>query len=141
MGYKLLWAIVLLALVGCADTAATEPATVTEPAEASTPESTTGQSGIEGQALIGPTCPVEQEGMDCSDQPYQATATIFDESGNALTTFETGSDGRFEVVLEPGRYTLEPETGKPFPQASSQEVVVRAGEFTEVTILFDNGIR
>ena len=34
-------------------------------------------SGIEGQVLLGPTCPVEREGMPC-EEPYEATIVVWD---------------------------------------------------------------
>ncbi|HET8671634.1 MAG TPA: hypothetical protein VFM05_13735, partial [Candidatus Saccharimonadales bacterium] len=33
-------------------------------------------SGIEGQVMIGPMCPVVQPGQECPDQTYQATLTV-----------------------------------------------------------------
>ena len=33
-------------------------------------------SGIEGQVLIGPMCPVVQAGTPCPDKPYQATIVL-----------------------------------------------------------------
>ncbi len=33
-------------------------------------------SGIEGQVLIGPMCPVLREGTPCPDQPSQATIAL-----------------------------------------------------------------
>lgn len=106
--------------------------------ESDSPE---GESGIEGLAVIGPNCPVEQVGTECPDEPYLATVAVMNGSGEEVTSFTADSDGRFRVALEPGGYTLQPENGNPFPQADSQMVVVVAGNYTQVVIQFDSGIR
>jgi len=65
-------------------------------------------SGIEGQVLIGPMCPVVQEGTPCPDEPYQATIVIWDaERTNEVVTIETKADGRFRVPLPPGDHEVE----------------------------------
>ncbi|MCH6556207.1 MAG: DUF4338 domain-containing protein [Chloroflexi bacterium] len=47
-------------------------------------------SGIEGQVLIGPTCPVLREGTPCRDQPYQATIAVWNaERTEKVRTFTT----------------------------------------------------
>lgn len=105
-------------------------------------------SGIEGQALLGPACPGPQiaegpEATRCADKPYQATIKVLDEKGKVVTTFQTDEDGRFQVALSPGTYTLVPEINPNavFPLASTQTVTVNGGEFTQITISFDTGIR
>ena len=67
-------------------------------------------SGIEGQVLVGPMCPVVQEGTPCPDQPYQATIAVWNAGRTKkVHTFETGSDGRFRVPLAPGEYYIDPQ--------------------------------
>ncbi len=97
--------------------------------------------GIEGIALLGPTCPVQTQDDPCPDQPHQARITVQDERGEFVTRFSTGEDGRFRVGLRAGRYTLVPESGNPFPIAEEQSVEVRPGIYTELVISFDSGIR
>lgn len=96
--------------------------------------------GIEGHALLGPMCPVQQADS-CPDQPYQARLTITTASGHAVTSLLTEEDGSFKVGLKPGVYTVHPESGDPLPRAGDQTVEVVAGSFLEVTIHFDTGIR
>lgn len=105
-------------------------------------------SGIEGQALLGPVCPGPQvagatEATRCADQPYQATFEVLAEKGSVVTTFQTDDQGRFEVALSPGTYTLVPQTNPNavLPRASIQTVTVTEGQFTQITINFDTGIR
>lgn len=99
------------------------------------------EQGIEGIALIGPQCPVQTLEDPCPDLPHDALVTVRTRGGAVVTRFRTGEDGRFRVGLRPGRYTLVPERGDPFPVASDMDVDVVAGAYTEVVLLFDTGIR
>ena len=97
--------------------------------------------GIDGLALRGPSCPVQNADNPCPDRPHQARIEVHSFGGGSVTSVESGEDGRFRVGLRPGRYMLVPESGDPFPRASEQEVVVAVGVYTEVTVSFDTGIR
>ena len=101
-------------------------------------------SGIEGQVLIGPMCPVVREGTPCPDQPYQATIAVWNaDRTEEVRTFETDSEGRFHVPLTPGEYYIDPQppdTGGP-PTPIPQTVTVPAGRFVQVTVQYDSGIR
>jgi hypothetical protein len=109
---------------------------------ASTALADTPNSGIEGQVFIGPTCPVVVEGSPCPDRPYQATITILDSRGVRVRRFQTDEQGRFEIPLEPGTYTLVPEPSDILvPHADPESVRVREASYTEVTISYDSGMR
>lgn len=98
-------------------------------------------SGIEGQVLLGPMCPVVQEGEECPDQPYQATLTVKSLDGLQITQFQTDEQGRFQVPLVPGQYILHPESPNGLPFAGDQSFVVETGKFTQLTVNYDSGIR
>ena len=98
-------------------------------------------SGIEGQVLLGPMCPVVQQGQDCPDQPYQATLTIFSRNGVQVTQIQSDAQGRFQVSLVPGEYILHPESLNGLPFASDQSFVVETGRYTQITVHYDSGIR
>lgn len=101
-------------------------------------------SGIQGQVLIGPTCPGPTRpgaSTQCADKPYQATFTVLNQSKQPVTQFQTDAQGRFQIALPPGTYTLVPESSGPLPRASEQTVTVTKGQFSEVQINFDSGIR
>jgi hypothetical protein len=100
-------------------------------------------SGVRGLVLLGPNCPVMQEGVPCPDTAYDGSVRILRAGTDELVaTVRSGKDGRFVVRLEPGRYVLEPiaaEGGLPF--GKPLDVTVRAHAFTSVRIRFDTGIR
>jgi hypothetical protein len=100
-------------------------------------------TGIEGQVLIGPMCPVVQQGQECPDQPYQATMTILTSEGRKVTQFNTDADGRFRLPLAPGNYILHPQTSlnQPMSVAVEQPFSVVEGQFTQIKVTFDSGIR
>lgn len=99
-------------------------------------------SGIRGRALLGPTCPVVTEGMECRPEPYEAGIRVLAAGSSELVaTVRSGKDGRFEVFLTPGDYVLAGvSTAESFP-SKPVEVTVRPGTFARVTMAFDSGIR
>jgi hypothetical protein len=98
-------------------------------------------SGIEGQVLLGPMCPVPQLGQECSDQPYQATLTVRSLDGLQIAQFQTDAQGRFRVSLVPGEYILHPESPNGLPFAGDQSFRVETGRYTPITVHYDSGIR
>ena len=100
-------------------------------------------TGIQGQVLIGPVCPVVRQGQECPDQPYLARLTIMTSGGRKVTQFTTDTEGRFRVPLAPGTYILYPKTpgNLPMPIAAEQPFSVVKGQFTLLKIIFDSGIR
>ena len=100
-----------------------------------------GTSGIRGQALAGPQCPVEIEGSPCPALPWQGTVVAVETASGEKFTVETDDQGRFRLALAPGRYevTISSESSPPF--AKPQSVTVEAGTFTEIVVSVDTGIR
>ncbi|MBI2845004.1 MAG: hypothetical protein HYX86_00515 [Chloroflexi bacterium] len=102
-------------------------------------------SGIFGQVLLGPQCPVVMEGQEeeCADKPYQATIVVKTEDGSReITRFTSDTNGFFRVALPPGTYLLDPlPGGEPFPFGKPQVVVVEPGKYIEMIIYYDTGIR
>jgi len=106
------------------------------------PPGTPGASGILGQVLVGPACPGPVSADNpCPDQPMQATISVLGENGEAVMQFQSDSGGFFQVELPPGRYVLLPESPGKLPIGIEQEVVVLAGQYLEIQIHYDNGIR
>ena len=100
-------------------------------------------SGIEGMVTIGPLCPVQREGIPCPDKPFEATIVVEDHGGNEVARVDSDRDGRFRVLLAPGRYSLVPQEPNPRvpPYAEEQQIEVTPDAFTQVTIQYDSGIR
>ncbi len=101
-------------------------------------------SGIEGQVLIGPTCPVLREGTPCRGQPYQATIAVWNaERTEKVRTFTTDEDGRFRLPLAPSVYYIDPQAPNPGapPTPITQTVTVPPDRFVQITIEYDSGIR
>jgi hypothetical protein len=99
-------------------------------------------SGVQGQVTIGPTCPVEQVGAECSPQPYAAQLRIVEAgAGETVTTAGSDSDGRFSVALAPGDYRIESAESAPIPSLAPVPFTVRPGVYTKLTLTFDSGIR
>lgn len=101
-------------------------------------------SGIRGLVTLGPTCPVQTENdpEPCATT-YAATLEIHEQASDKLvTTVSSGADGRFEVRLAPGTYRIVPQVAEVLPIAAPvDDIVVAAGQFTEVQVDFDSGIR
>ncbi len=98
-------------------------------------------SGIRGFVQLGPTCPVVTRDVPCTT-PYVAVLVILDMDDGEVARVTSGADGRFEVLLAPGEYTIAPTPGgDPLPSAPPQAVSVVAASFTEVEINYDTGIR
>jgi hypothetical protein len=99
-------------------------------------------SGIKGQALVGPACPGPVRiGQECPDQPYQGVIQILDSSENPVAEITTAEDGTFQVDLPSGDYILTLPEGNKFPIAAPQPVSVLAGQYSQVQFLLDSGIR
>jgi hypothetical protein len=105
------------------------------------PPAPQGASGIQGQTLVGPTCPVARIDSPCPDRPYQATIVVLNQSGTEVKRFDTNADGLFRVELPPGAYTLAPQSPGRLPRAGKQTVQVTSDQFTSITITYDSGIR
>lgn len=100
-------------------------------------------SGIEGYVTQGPVCPgpVRVGDSTCQDQPYQATISILNPDNIPIAQFQTDNNGYFKFPLNPGSYILHPVSGKPMPTASDQTITVAEGQFTQVSVQYDTGMR
>lgn len=98
-------------------------------------------TGVRGQVLLGPTCPVETAEHPCPDKPIAATVVAARTDGREAGRVTSGNDGRFTLALAPGHYVLTvigldgPRFAKPL------DVDVPSSGFVEVTVSVDSGIR
>jgi len=97
--------------------------------------------GIEGQVSIGPMCPVVQVGQECPDQPYQASLAVNSPDGRMIVRFQADENGRFKIPLAAGQYILHPESPNAMPFATEQSFVVEDGQYTQIMVNYDSGIR
>ncbi|NIM48394.1 MAG: hypothetical protein GTO22_03905 [Gemmatimonadales bacterium] len=102
-------------------------------------------SGIKGQVLLGPLCPVVHEGTPCPDEPFRATIVVWDaERTKKVSTFTTDEEGHFRVPLPSGDYYVDPqptEPDSPFPLAEPQTVTIPPHQFVDIIVRYDTGIR
>jgi hypothetical protein len=125
----LLVAVLLIAVVACT------PA----------PAGSTYQIG--GQALAGPTCPVEPASPlpgQCAPRPVSgAVLVITDATGHEVTRTTTGADGRWTASVPVGTDTISPQPVQGLlGTARPVTVTVAAGSVpTSIQINYDTGIR
>jgi hypothetical protein len=123
----------LLLLAGCAHTSPNATPAATQ------------NSGVQGRTTIDGGCPVIRADTPCPDRPLTARITVIRDGSDTtiLATITTNADGQFRIPLPPGTYLLRPDNlaGARYPTAQPVTVTIRPGEFTQVTIAFDSGIR
>ncbi|MEJ2219140.1 MAG: hypothetical protein P8099_21355 [Gemmatimonadota bacterium] len=97
-----------------------------------------GSVRVYGLALRGPTQPVCTVNDPCT-QPFAAGFTVY-QGSREVRRFWSDINGRFAVRLDPGNYTVVPDSTAPV-LAQSQDMTVPAADSTFVTLTFDTGIR
>lgn len=101
----------------------------------------TSPSGIEGQVWIGQGCP-GPSGADpeCSARLSALTISVLDATGRVIEQLHPDADGRFQVALSPGMYTVHPELG-PWINAPEQTVGVPDARFAQIRVVYVSGVR
>jgi len=99
--------------------------------------------GIAGHAVAGPTCPVVKPGDPaCNDRPVAgATIVIRDATGTVVAEVATDANGRFQLVVPPGPYRIEPQPATGLMGTAQPIAVTVGGRFQLVQIAYDTGIR
>jgi len=105
--------------------------------------SSSGDSGIRGTVLLGPTCPVETVESPCPDRPLADVEVQVLQGGDVVATVRSDGDGRFTVALDPGHYEMQAmvKEGGSGMSAKPVDVTVTSGEFADVNVPVDSGIR
>ena len=99
-------------------------------------------TGLTGVVVRGPVTPVCRVDVPC-DAPFSATFNV-ERNGRRVTQFQSDTAGQFTVFLEPGTYTVAPNSDAPVISPSSQMksvTVADNGMLTVVRLMFDTGIR
>src|SRR5438067_10640309 len=96
-------------------------------------------SGIQGTILAGPAWPGPVRiGSPCPDRPVAMTVEVVNGT-TVAATFTSDANGAFSVSVGAGTYTLRSKNG--LPALRSTTVVVVEGQFTQVELHADTGIR
>ena len=101
-------------------------------------------SGVRGQVLLGPTCPVERMPPDpeCAGKPYATGISVYRAgAGTPFVQGKSDATGYFQFSLPPGEYVLRARGGAVMPTCSEIAVTVQASEYVSVTVSCDTGIR
>jgi hypothetical protein len=106
---------------------------------AATPTTSATDSGIQGKAIYGPTCPVQRVGGPSCQRPYSGEIVIR-QGDRTVTTIRSAADGTFRVALPPGAYTIS-SAGTGLPIVKPFDVTIKPHAFTAITVMFDSGIR
>ncbi len=101
---------------------------------------------ISGQVLLGPTCPVQRIPPDpnCADKGYETTVQVIEagtSKNSPFTMVKTDKAGRFNIMLPPGQYTLQPTGGKTLPRCETKNITVLPNTNLQVNLSCDSGIR
>jgi len=102
-------------------------------------------TGVRGLVLAGPVCPVERIPPDpgCAPRPVEGAVLIVrGADGAEAGRAQTDGRGFFELPLDPGSYTLEPQPVEGLmATAAPLSFTVEDGASTPLTVEYDTGIR
>lgn len=101
-------------------------------------------SGITGNVVLGPTCPVERIPPDpnCAPRPYPTKIDISKSgAGGVYKTVSTDANAAFQILLEAGNYVLKPQSFGIYPRCGEEAVMISPYQFTDITLQCDTGIR
>lgn len=98
-------------------------------------------SGISGIALAGPRCPVVVAESPCPDTPWSGTVRVVEADGTVVAETRTDAQGRFEVPVPPGTYSVLAGASAGPGSGAVHGVRVIAGRITSVDLTVDTGIR
>ncbi len=98
---------------------------------------------IRGTVLLSPTCPVEQVSSPCPPRPLPGVPVrVVDANGHVQASAVSDDDGRFEIEVGPGSYTLAATIEKDAARSvMPTPVEVVSGEVVRADVLVDSGIR
>ena len=137
---QLLIAVVLSAgLLACQMTTNVESQSAPTGANSESPT-----TGLKGRTMIAAPCPGPvRDDLPCPDQPFSASFEVLDSRNKVVARFQSDAEGRFQIALPPGTYTLLPDANAPIfnPRNQPQKVTVQTTAMTDVTLRFDSGMR
>lgn len=103
------------------------------------------KSGIKGNVLLGPTCPVVQNPPEpgCADKPYQTSLLVkTPDNSRVIAHMSSGTDGKFSVDVPAGSYIITQAGTGLFPRCGSNgTITVQSNNYTDTAVYCDTGIR
>jgi hypothetical protein len=132
--------LVLAAVVLGFAVAACNPGPATPSGPTVTPLVTT---GVRGQVLAGPTCPVQRAGQSPCVRPVSgATILALDSAGHEAGRTESDAAGAYFLRLPPGTYTIAAQAVSGLMRIPAPATVtVPDGTPVQLDLQYDTGIR
>lgn len=96
-------------------------------------------SGIQGRAVMWPSCPAESGDARCAPRPLVARIIVHGGSGQRVAAASTDLEGRFQIALLPGAYTVEARVDGML--CIPVHVTVTDDRHLEVEVRCDTGVR
>ncbi len=118
------------------------PTSAVAPTPTSAANSQGQTSGAHFIVQMGPTCPGPERPGEVCTRPYQGELLVKDASGAEVAHVQTDEMGQATLDLTPGEYTVVPVVGdSPYPRGAEATFTVQAGQYAEVGVELDTGIR
>jgi hypothetical protein len=98
-------------------------------------------SGIHLTATLGSTCPGPARPNQVCTQPYEGLFAVTNANGAEVARFTTDQNGKATIDLPPGDYTITPKVEGRLPSGAPVTATVLAGQYAEVSLELDSGMR
>jgi hypothetical protein len=99
-------------------------------------------AGIHLTATLGSTCPgPTRSDQACARRPYEGLFVVTNASGAEVARVTTDQNGMATIDLPPGEYTITPKIEGRLPSGAPVTATVFAGQYTEVSLELDSGMR
>lgn len=102
--------------------------------------SATGESGLRGVVMRGPTSPVCRVDEPC-EAPAANVVLVFKQAGHVVARTTTGPKGGYRIGLKPGRYAVATARRTIGVGLTPRAVVVPRARFARVDFHLDTGLR
>jgi len=100
----------------------------------------TGNSGLRGVVVQGPTSPVCRLDEPC-EAPAANVVLVFKQAGRVVARTTTGSKGGYRLALKPGRYAVTTARRTIGTGLTPRTVVVPRERFARIDFHLDTGIQ
>jgi hypothetical protein len=130
--------MIFMALVAVLGTASAMPV------QYETVKKSSHSSGIKGTIVSTGNCPGPQRKDDnsCGPRPYQGPLAVkLVSNDQVVATTSSDGNGKFSIVVPPGKYLITQSGESKYPIIHSDEIVVLKHRFTTVNLSADLGMR